>query len=429
MKCTGVHLPHRKDSQYKKTEEFKLPEKVVISMSQHMGAPCNPLVKVGDMVFVGQKIGETEAFMSVPIHSSVSGKVVALNDLLLANGNVCKGVEIETDGLQTVHESIVPPVISNRASFIEAVKNSGCCGVGGAGFPTHIKFSFDRNVTPIDTLVINAAECEPYITSDYREMIEHPEDILTGIELVKKYLGIKFCYIGIETNKPQAIKKLENMCKTKQNIAVFPLKPIYPQGAEKVLIYNVTGRIVQEGQLPSHQNVMVSNVSTMSFISKFARTGMPLVKKRVTVAGDLVKEPTNYFVPVGTRVADILSECKVDFDKISKVLAGGPMMGMPLYDLNATITKTNNAILAFSSNMTAKKVQTACIRCGSCVNACPMGLMPLVFEKAYDNKDVDVLIKNGIMTCMNCGSCSYVCPANRSLAEKNQLAKTIIPRK
>lgn len=429
MGLNGIKVPHHKDTQFTKTISFKVPQKVKLPLSQHMGAPCDALVKVGEQVKVGQKIGETDAFMSTPLHCSVSGKVVAISDYLLGNGRVCKAIEIETDGLQTVSEEVKAPIVTDKASFIEAVRESGCCGLGGAGFPTHVKFRYDENKTPIDTLIINAAECEPYITADYREMIEFSEDIIDGIELVLKYLGIKRCFIGIEDNKPQAIKKLKKMVENNDHIGVKPLKASYPQGAEKVIAYNTTGRIIGEGELPSNQGVMVMNVSTVSFISKYMKTGMPLISKRLTVAGDLVKNPCNGYAILGTATSDILSECDTDTENIKKLISGGPMMGMCLYDIDTPVVKTNNAILALSEKAVVIKEQTNCIRCGRCIDACPLNLMPTQIEKAYDAKNVEKLKKLNVTLCMNCGSCSYVCPANRNLAEKNQLAKALIPRK
>ena len=428
MGLKTIKVPHHKGTQFTKTISFNVPQKVKLPLSQHMGAPCNSLVKVGDEVKVGQKIGDTDAFMSAPIHSSVSGKVTAISDYLLANGRTCKAVEIETDGLQTISEEIKPPKVKDKTSFIEAIRESGCCGLGGAGFPTYIKFKYDEKKTPIDTLIINAAECEPYITADYREMIEFPENVLEGIELILKYLGIKRCFIGIEDNKPQAIKKFQKMVENNDHIGVKSLKASYPQGAEKVITYNTTGRIIGEGQLPSNQGVIVMNVSTVSFISKYLKTGMPLVSKRLTVAGDLVKKPCNGYAILGTATSDILSQCDTDTENIKKLISGGPMMGMCLYDYDTPVVKTNNAILALSKKAVVEKKQTSCIRCGKCIEACPLNLMPTGFEKAYDSRNVEMLKKLNVILCMNCGSCSYVCPANRDLAEKNQLAKALIPR-
>lgn len=425
-KLNGIHLSHDKGTKDCATAEFALPESVVIPMSQHMGAPCNCLVKKGDNVTVGQKIGDSEAFMSAPIHSSVSGTVNDVIDYLLPNGTVCKAAVITTDGSQTLCPELKKPVITDRASFIAAVKESGLTGLGGAGFPTHIKLNFDASKTPIDTLVINAAECEPYITSDYRELIEHTDDVLEGIKLVQKYLGIKKCKLCIEENKPDAIKLMQEKTAKDADTDIITLPSTYPQGAEKVIVYSATGRIVAEGELPSHQGVMVMNVSTAAFIYRYIQNGIPLVTRRITVDGDCVsKNKGNYCVPVGTRVSEILAYCGAE--KAGKVLYGGPMMGMCLYDTDQPVTKTTNAILAFKEGRLPET--TACIRCGRCVRTCPLSLMPLMIEKAYKEKDVEELKKLKVMLCMNCGCCSYACPANRPLAEINQLAKGLIPRK
>lgn len=425
-KLNGIHLAHNKGTKKCETADFPLPKSVVIPMSQHMGAPCDCLVKKGDTVTVGQKIGESGAFMSAPVHSSVSGTVTDIADYLLANGSTCKAAVIETDGNQTVCPDIKPPVITDRKSFIDAVRESGITGLGGAGFPTHIKLNFDPAKTPIDTLVINAAECEPYITSDYREMMERTDDIINGITLVQKQLGIPMCKICIENNKPDAIKLMEEKTAEIKSIEVVTLPSEYPQGAEKVIVYSATGRIVAEGELPSNQGVMVMNVSTAAQIYRYTQDGMPLVTRRITVDGDAVsKNRGNYFVPVGIRASEILEYCGASEAK--KVLFGGPMMGMCLYDTDQSVTKSTNAILAFKEGKLPET--TACIRCGRCVKACPLNLMPLMIEKAYNVKDVDELKRLKVMLCMNCGCCSYVCPAHRPLAEINQLAKGLIPRK
>lgn len=428
MKLNGISLAHNKNTQNNETITLEVPKKVTLPLSQHMGAPCDALVKVGDEVKVGQKIGDSTAFMSTPLHSSVSGKVVAIRDYLLANGSVCKAIEIETDGLQTVSEEVVAPEVNDKATLIKAVKESGCCGLGGAGFPTHIKLNFDSEKTPIDALVINGAECEPYITADYRELIETPNDVIEGIKILLKHLDIPKAYIGIEDNKLNAIEYFKKATEDLPNIEIVILKSSYPQGAEKVLVFSTTGRIIKEGELPSHQGVVVMNVSTVGFIYRYLKTGMPLIRKRLTIDGDIVANPCNVWVVTGTPVSQLLEFAKADMEKIDKIIAGGPMMGMCLIDTQAAIVKTNNAILALKKS--AKKVvQTACIRCGSCMDACPLNLMPMVFEKAYDSKNVELLKKHNLMLCMNCGSCSYVCPAHRNLAEKNQLAKGLIPRK
>lgn len=422
-KLNGIKLRHNKNTRNCETADFPLPKSVIIPMSQHMGAPCKCTVKKGDTVTVGQKIGDTDAFMSAPVHSSVSGTVIGIDDFLLANGAVCEAAVIETDGLQTVCPDITVPEITDKQSLIAAVRESGLTGLGGAGFPTHIKLNYDAVKTPIDTLVINAAECEPYITSDYRELIERPTDIIEGILLVQKYLGIPICKLCIEDNKPEAIKLMQVKTADIKSIEVVALPSSYPQGAEKVIVYSATGRIVAEGELPSNQGAMVMNVSTVASIYRYTCNGMPLVSRRITVDGDAVtKNAGNYFVPIGTRVSEILDYCGAEDAK--KVLYGGPMMGMCLYDTDQPVIKNNNAILAFREGRLPQT--TACIRCGRCVRTCPLGLMPVMIESAYNENNVDELKRLKVMLCMNCGCCSYACPAHRPLAEINQLAKAML---
>lgn len=423
-KLNGIKLKHRKNTEDCATVQLPLPSKIILPMSMHMGAPCDVLVKVGDLVKVGQKIGDSQAAFSVPVHATVSGKVTAVTDYQTAMGAVCKAVEIEPDGEQTVSEEVRPPVINDKESFIKAVRESGVCGLGGAGFPTHIKLN---PKTPIDTIVINAAECEPYITADYREMMENTEDVLNGIRLVKERLGIKNAKIAVEANKPEAIKKFEDMAKNDDTIDIVTLPSAYPQGAEKVIIYNSTGRIVEEGKLPSDVGVIVLNVSTAAFIYRYSKTGMPFMTRRITVDGNAVAEPKNVFAQVGTPFADVLRFCKTDIDSIRKLISGGPMMGMSIPDINMPVMKTTNALLAFDHY--DERQTSACIRCGRCVRVCPMGLMPAEIDKAYKIKDIEDLKALKVMLCMNCGSCTFVCPANRKLAETNQLAKALIPRK
>lgn len=422
-KIGGIRLPHLKSTEKLQTADFPLSKRLTVSMSQSMGAPCDCLVKKGDAVTVGMKIGESDKFMSAPIHSPASGTVAEIIDLRMTNGNVCKAVVIETDGLQTVCPDIKPPVITDKNSFVSAVRESGCCGLGGAGFPTHIKLGYDPEKTPIDTLVVNGAECEPYITADYREFMENGDDVCDGIRYIMKILDIPNCKIGIENNKPDAIADIKKRTAEDKGIEVVALPSSYPQGAEKVLIYSVTGRTVAEGELPSNQGVIVMNVSTIGFIMRYIKTGMPLISKRLTLDGSAVaKNKGNYRVAVGTPVSEILEYCGAE--EAAKVLYGGPMMGIALGSEDQPILKTNNAILAFSD--AGKTETTACIRCGRCIAACPVKLMPVSIENAYDIEDVGSLERLKVKLCINCGCCSYVCPAHRHLAEKNQLAKAMV---
>lgn len=423
-KLKGIRLKHRKNTENSATVEFPLPKKVRIPMSMNMGAVCQPLVKVGDEVKVGQKIGDTDVPFSVPVHSGVSGKVTAVGYYRTAMGAVCKIVEIETDGQQTVSEEVKPPVVTDRDSFLKAVRESGACGLGGAGFPTHIKLN-PKN--PIDTLIINGAECEPYITADYREMIECPEDIIGGINMIKERLGIKNAKLAIEANKPQAIRNFEEMAKNDDTIDIVTLPSVYPQGAEKIIIYNSTGVVVKEGELPADGGVIVINISTVAFLYRYMQTGMPLVKRRITVDGNAVGEPKNVSAVIGTPFREILEFCKTDMDAMIILIGGGPMMGMSIPDVEMPVVKTSNALLAIKSYDVSKT--TNCIRCGRCVRVCPMELVPADIDRAYRIRNIDELKKLNVLLCMNCGSCTFVCPANRKLAETNQLAKALIPRK
>ena len=423
-RLNGLRLHHRKNTENSQTEEFPLPAKVKIPLSMTMGAPCMPLVKAGDIVKVGQKIGDSDAAFSVPVHSSVSGTVTAISDYRTASGAVCKAVEIETDGQQTVSDEVKPPVVTDRSDFIKAVRESGACGLGGAGFPTHIKLA---PKTPVDILVVNAAECEPYITADYREMIENANDVIGGIKLVQSQLGIKSVKLAIEANKPKAIKNFTKMAENDDSIDIVTLPSKYPQGAEKVIIYNSTGRIVKEGQLPSDTGVLVMNVSTIAFLYRYMQSGMPFVKRRLTVDGNAVGSPRNISTVIGTSFREILEYCGTDMDSVKKMISGGPMMGMSVPEADMPVVKTSSAILAFDHYDQRKT--SACIRCGRCVKVCPVGLMPADIDRAYKIKNIEELKSLKVTLCMNCGSCTYICPANRKLAETNQLAKTLIPRK
>ena len=422
MKLNSVKLPHLNTAAEIQSTNIKLPERVIISMSQHGGVPCTPVVSVGDRVKTGQLIGTSDAVISAPVHSSVTGTVKEITEVLNVFGKRNKAVVIETELRQEMWEGIKPPVVNNRRDFIQAVKDSGSVGLGGAGFPTYVKLDYPEDAK-IDTLVVNGAECEPYINSDYRAFIEDGEKVAAGIRVILEKLGLERAIIGIEADKPKAIKKMTELTDSDSNISVLKLKSNYPQGAEKVLIYNATGRVVEAGKLPMSAGCIVINCSTVAFIYDYLKTGIPLIKRRLTVDGPIVNKPMNLIVPVGTPVKDILAAANIR-KQPDRVLLGGPMMGTCIYDENMPVSKTNNAVILFAD--TKPNVQTACIRCGRCVRACSMGLMPTELEHAYDARDVRLLEKLNINLCMNCGACTFVCPAKRNISEKNQLAKLFV---
>ena len=392
-------------------------------MAQHIGAPCEPCVAVGDRVKIGQKIGDSEAFMSAPVHASISGVVKEIKDVMNVFGRLCKTVVIENDNMNEMYEGLEPPKCDSREDFIKAVRESGAIGLGGAGFPTHVKLGYDKNKVKIEYLLLNGAECEPYITSDYRELMENSDNVLAGIDLIMKKLEIPNAIIGIEEDKLAAIDKLTKLCVRYPNIKVQKLPGAYPQGAEKVLVHSLTGRIVEEGKLPSDVGCVVMNVSTAGFIYGYIKTGVPLIRRRITIDGNIVNNPANFFIPVGTLLHSIVGFADVR-KQPDRIVLGGPMMGSCAFDPDTPLGKTNNAVLLFAD--TVEQKPTNCIRCGRCVRACAANLMPTELEQAFDARDVNELQRLKVNLCMNCGACSFVCPAKRNLAEKNQLAKDFL---
>ena len=419
----GIHIPHRKNTAGMSAVRMPAPSSVTLLTAMHIGKPAKPIVKVGDQVMVGTLIAEQDGFVSVPIYSSVSGTVKNISDYTSSNGNTAPAITIESDGLMTVDSLVIPPQINSKEDFIEAIRKSGIVGLGGAGFPTHVKFATDKK---IDTLVINGAECEPYITSDSITMTEKAEDILFAIETADKYFNFDQIVIGIERNKKSAIAKIKEATAKNSKIKVMVLESTYPQGGEKVLVYRTIGRIIKAGQLPADVGCIVSNTSTMANLAKFIKTGMPLVEKIITVDGGAVKEPKNVTVAIGTPLADVFEFCGGFTGEPQKVLYGGPMMGVAVPDLSAPVLKQTNAILALSSKETKTAKTTACIKCGKCTNSCPFGINPAAIAKAYNNKDVELVEKLGVETCMLCGCCAYVCPAKRPLVDTNNLAKKML---
>ena len=423
----SIHVSHYKNTAGSATEVMPIPDVVKISMSQHIGAPCKPLVQKGDYVKVGQLIGDVDAFVSAPIYSSVSGTVAGIEEQRSAMGGTDTLVVIEADKKQEPYEGIKVPEAKDLPEFIKAIRDSGLVGLGGASFPTHIKFN-PKNIDDVHTLIVNAAECEPFITSDHRAMLEDAEDLISGCQLVMKYIGLDEGYIGIEENKPDAIEHIDKLLASKgiTNIHTFKLQARYPKGAERVLVYEITGKKMNAGVLPAELGVILSNVTTIAFVGKYFRTGMPLVSKRVTVDGDAVAHPKNVIVPIGARICDVIEFCGGYKQEPRKILMGGPMMGRAIVSDEMPVVKNNNAILAFSKEKAGVKEETACINCGRCHRACPFGLIPTALAKAYEAKDAQALSDLQVMQCMECGSCSYICPARRPLSFMNKLGKAIV---
>lgn len=432
----GVHPKGNKNTHFYPTRRLDDFPVVRIPMSMHIGPPCTCVVKPGDQVLVGQVIGEADTPMAVPIHSSVSGTVKSTQREVASNGRSMTVVTIESDGEYTMHPDIRPPVVENRDDFIRALRESGLVGLGGAGFPTHMKMKPPPGKEP-DVLVINAAECEPYITADFRQCAEHPDEIIDGIMKVMHYMDIPLTQVGIEKNKPLAADVLEyelvklNLSSNLQpNIKIQRLPTRYPQGAEKMLIYALTGRKVPTGGLPHDAHVLVLNVSTVRFISKYLKTGIPLIRKRVTLDGSAIQVPCNVNVPIGAPIPDVVEAAgglhPGTKDGKVKVIMGGSMMGVALDRLEATIIKHNNAILVFGEKEADIPDETQCIRCSRCVTSCPMHLMPTMLDNMARNKDVEGLNHYHVMDCIECGSCTYVCPAKRFLVQSIRNGKAYV---
>ncbi len=420
----GVHVPHRKHTAGTEAVRMMPPASVTIPMSMHIGKPARPTVKVGDTVKIGSLIGEQEGFVSSPVYASVSGKVTKVSDILLSSGAKAPAVTIESDGLMSVDESITPPEIDSKEAFVEAVRKSGVVGLGGAGFPTYVKLNVEAG--KVEELIINGAECEPYITSDSNTMIYRYEDMAYGIELIQKHLGIKKVIIGIEGNKKAAIASMKKLSESNPAISVRVLPSVYPQGGEKVLVYHLTGKKIALGKLPLDVGCVVCNCTTVAAIGSYAKTGLPIVKKCVTVDGGAVAKPQNVIVPIGTSVGDLIEFCGGLTVTPEKVLYGGPMMGIAVPSLSAPVLKNTNAVLALTKGEMSEHKTTACIRCGSCLNTCPFGINPAGIARALAKGDTEAIEKCGASLCMECGCCSFVCPAHIPLVQNNKLAKTVL---
>ena len=422
MKLHGIKIPHLKNTADSIPVRIPVPKTVTIPMSMHIGKPAEILVKRGDTVKVGQLIGKADGFISSHVHSSVSGTVRKIDQMISSNGSKVDCAIIDSDGNQEFADTIKPPFINDFDSFINAVRESGVVGLGGAGFPSFAKLKID-DLARIQTVVINAAECEPYITSDTRTMLDKTDFILKGISAIKKYMNVKDFVIGIETNKPAAIKKMNELAEKEPSVRIHVLPSMYPQGGEKVLVYNTLKKIIPRGHLPIEVGVIVINITTLAFIGEYLETGIPLIEKCITIDGSAVKEPKNVIAPIGTHLSDLIESAGGLKSEPAKVMYGGPMMGIAVPSLDEPVLKNTNAVIFMDKKQAAMPKTTPCINCGACLSHCPFRLDPRSIALAYKLSDCEALQKLCVDMCMECGCCSYVCPANRPLVQTNKLAK------
>lgn len=425
----GMHIPdHKEETCHIPIRQIDGAPVHIFPLQQHIGARCEPVVKVGDAVTVGQIIADSDAFLSVPIHSSVSGTVTDIKPHVHPSGAEVLSIFIENDFKYTECESVVPIKLEGmtKQDIVNAIRSGGVVGMGGAGFPTHVKLSPPED-KPISYLIVNAAECEPYLTSDHRRLLEQGEEVVSGLKICMELLGLKNAYIGIEANKMDAAKHLKDI--TDDSIKIVPLKTKYPQGGEKQLIYAVCGKKVPAGGLPSDAGAIVINVDTAYEISKIFKTGMPTITRIITVAGDGIKEPCNLEVRLGTPFEFVINQAGGLCGDVKKIIMGGPMMGNAVYTLDVPTIKTTSAILALCDAAEVYDEESPCIKCGKCVKSCPMGLMPMYLGKYAFEENLEMCEKYKIMNCIECGLCSYLCPGRRNPLQSIRVAKQKINEK
>lgn len=400
---------------------------LVYPLSQHIGAMAKPLVKAGDRVLVGQKIAEKGGFISANIHSSVSGTVKAIEKRLVATGGMVDSIIVENDGM---YEEAAPIFSSNpdelsKDEIIKIIEEAGIVGMGGAGFPTNVKLS-PKNADIIDSIIVNGAECEPYLTSDYRRMVEQTDKLVKGLKIVLKIFPDAKGYFGIEDNKPEAIEALLKATENEDRIEVVPLKTKYPQGGERSMIYAVTGRKINSKMLPADVGCIVHNVDTIYAIYNAVYNGKPLIERIVTITGDAVRTPKNFQVRIGTSFRELIDAAGGFTTEPEKIISGGPMMGFSFFNIDVPVVKGSSSLLAFIKDDVSHEEPSACIRCGRCAAACPEHLLPMKLAALAGQNEPEEFKKLGGMECVECGCCSYVCPAKRQVTQSVRSMKKLI---
>ncbi|MCT4603347.1 MAG: electron transport complex subunit RsxC [Marinifilum sp.] len=423
----GIHPAENKLSAESAIQVLPIPQMVSIPISQHIGAPATPVVKKNDEVKVGQLIAKSSGFVSANIHSSVSGKVFKVDDIMDASGFRRTSIIIKVEGDEWLEhidrsEDLVKEISASKEEIIKRVGDAGIVGLGGATFPAHVKLSVPPGKTA-EVLIINAVECEPYLTSDHRIMLEKGDEVLVGTQILMKALEVNKAIIGIENNKPDAIAHLTKLAANYEGIEICPLKTQYPQGGEKQLISATIKREVPSGALPIEVGAVVQNVGTAFAVYEAIQKNKPLIERVATITGKSLKNPSNWMFRIGTPVKDIIEAAGGMPEDTGKIVGGGPMMGKALSSVDVPLTKGSSGLLLLPREETARKATKACIRCGKCVSVCPMGLEPYLLMVCADQKNYERLEKDAVMDCIECGSCSYTCPAHRPLLDYIRLGK------
>ncbi len=424
----GIHPYDGKELSKDKPIMEVLPKgDMVYPVSQHIGAPAKPIVKKGDRVLVGQKIAESTAFVSAPIHCSVSGTVKAIEPRRVVTGEMVNSIVVENDEL---YEDVgfypeVPLEKLTKAEIVDIIKEAGIVGMGGAGFPTHVKLS-PKEPEKIDYVIANCAECEPYLTSDYRRLIEEPEKLIGGLKLILKLFDRAVGILAVEDNKPDCIRILKALTQNEKRIVVKALKTKYPQGAERQIVYATTGRKINSSMLPADVGCIVNNVDTMVAVYRAVAEGVPSMERIVTVTGDCIRRPRNYRVRTGTSYRQLVEEAGGFMKEPEKIICGGPMMGYSMFDLDAVVTKTSTALLAFSQDEVSMLKPGPCINCGRCVEVCPGRVVPSRLADAAERFDEAFFLKYDGMECCECGCCSFICPAKRPLTQEIKSMRKIL---